>query len=72
MCLSHLPSEVGSLVWKKLSDVSLRVVIGDFCFSPISREDLLLSSGSCCDPACPGASHHDGHLPHLEAKKIER
>nr|XP_035935087.1 erythroid membrane-associated protein isoform X2 [Halichoerus grypus] len=40
--------------------------------SPISREDLLLSSGSCCDPACPGDYHHGGHIPHLEAKKIKR
>lgn len=43
-----------------------------FCFSPISREDLPCSSGSCCGPACPGPSHHGGHLPHLEAKTIKR
>lgn len=68
MCLSHLPFEVGPLPRRS----SQRVVTGGFCFSPISREVLLISSGSCCDPACPGDFHHGGHLHHLEAKKVKR
>lgn len=72
MCLSCLPSEVGPLTWEKHSDVSLRVGLGGFCFSPVAREALLLSRGPCCGPACLRASHHGGHFPYMEAKKIKR
>jgi hypothetical protein len=48
-----------------LADVSLRVVIGDLCFSPRTRKSVLSSGGSFCGLARLGAPHPPWHLAHL-------